>query len=90
MNRDPAGRGFTCKNVWERNAPILFIGHDTNGDWQFLCGGNEHASAEKAVLIHPKHMFELYPDLREFANLAPGESATRAGVGSVWVKHRSA
>lgn len=31
---------FTCCHVLEENKPILYVSHDEDGYWQFLCGGN--------------------------------------------------
>src|SRR5688572_28543470 len=27
-------------------APVLHVSHDSDGDWQFLCGGNEHGDGQ--------------------------------------------
>ena len=78
-------RAFACKRVWEQGEPILHVVHGLNGDWQFLCGGDEHTSPDEAVLIHARHMFDLRPDdLRGVANLTFGFYAWRASTTEPW------
>jgi hypothetical protein len=36
---DPQSYVFVCDRVVQ-GAPILFVSHDDEGDWQFLCGGD--------------------------------------------------
>lgn len=79
-------RGFTCKNVWERGEPILYVYHDDNGDWQFLCGRDEHNDAEEAVLLHAGHVFGMHPDLLALSDLEPGESALRESTNGAWTR----
>lgn len=31
---------FTFCHVLEGKKPILYVAHDRDGDWQFLCGGH--------------------------------------------------
>ncbi len=95
MSVDDYGRGFACKNVWEKRAPILYVYRESDGDWQFLCAGNEHAPApdnehapdNEIVLIHAEHAFELFPDVRSLSDLKPGHWASRETPKSPWVRH---
>ncbi|MFN7132177.1 MAG: hypothetical protein ACK4N5_08845, partial [Myxococcales bacterium] len=32
---------FLCAHV-ASGAPVLYVSHDEDGDWQFLCGADEH------------------------------------------------
>lgn len=82
MNSDI--QGFACRKVWDEGAPILQVCLDDDGTWQFLCGGDEHTSADQAVLIHARHMFDLQPELSEVAGLAPGYYAWRNTVSEPW------
>jgi hypothetical protein len=84
MMAEPGARGFACKRVWEQGEPVLRVCHELDGDWQFLCGGVEHTSSDEAVLIHPRHMFELHSSLRDVADLAPGLYAWRASATEPW------
>ena len=81
-------RAFACKRVWEQGEPILHVSHDLDGGWQFLCGGDEHKSPSEATLIHAKHMFDLRPDLKEVADLAPGFYAWRASTTEPWQRYK--
>ena len=82
-------RAFACRNVWERHAPILQVCHDDSGDWQFLCGGNEHTTPDEAVVIHAHHMFDLYPELQEVADLTPGFYAWRTSSTAPWERYKT-
>lgn len=80
-----SSRGFVCRNVWQKGAAILNVAHEQDGDWQFLCGGDEHGSADEAVLVHPEHIFEMHSDLADLMNLEEGQAAQRAAPGAPWV-----
>jgi hypothetical protein len=88
MMDETNARGFTCKRVWEQGEPVLHVCHDLDGDWQFLCGGDEHTSPDEAVLIHAKHMFELQSGLKDVADLAPGLYARRASTTEPWKTYK--
>jgi hypothetical protein len=90
MDPTDYGRGFACRNVWEKHAPILYVSRDSEGDWQFLCGGNEHTSAKEARLIHAIHAFDLFPNLNALRDLGLGESARRESPEESWVRYREA
>ncbi len=38
---------FTCRHVLEENKPILYVSHDKDGYWQFLCGGSHKEEDER-------------------------------------------
>jgi hypothetical protein len=73
---------FVCKHVAER-APILFVSHDADGDWQFLCGG-AHGDVEGARLICLEEVVAADPSLNELAELCEGQQATRESVSAGW------
>lgn len=43
---------FTCSHVLEENMPILYVSHDEDGFWQFLCGMNHTESDARIVSIY--------------------------------------
>lgn len=42
---------FTCCHVLEENKPILYVSHDEDGYWQFLCGGNHKEEDARVVSL---------------------------------------
>jgi len=64
---------LTCRRVWENGEPVRYVGHNDDGSFEFTCGGDEHTSAEQAVKIHARHLFDRGPDqLRDFTYLRKG------------------
>jgi hypothetical protein len=75
---------FACKNVWERGAPVLLAVHDHNGDWQMLCGSDEHVVAEEVVVVHKEHLADRDPSLRTTFDMPSGWEANRETEGGPW------
>ena len=42
---------LTCCHVLEENKPILYVSHDEDGYWQFLCGGNHKEEDVRVVSL---------------------------------------
>jgi len=40
---------FTCCHIIEENKPILYVNHDDEEDWQFLCGEN-HITKDARII----------------------------------------
>jgi len=68
---------------------VLQVCHDADGDWQFLCGGDEHTTPGEAVLIHAAHMFDLQPELQEVADLPYGFYAWRTSTNEPWKRYKT-
>jgi hypothetical protein len=75
---------FTCRNVWERGRPVLYVFHDDNGDWQLLCGGNEHADDREIVVLHKDHLLARDPSLAPTFEPAEGWVAARESADAPW------
>ena len=73
---------FTCVHVINKERPILYVSHDLDGDWQFLCGDN-HTTAE-ARIINLEEAFKLDNSISELVNMNRGEIAERENVQSNW------
>ncbi|CAZ98329.1 MULTISPECIES: hypothetical protein [Zobellia] len=85
---DPENKAvFTCNHVVDEKCPILYASHDTDGDWQFLCGGNDHTE-ENAKLISLKNAVELDNTLNELFEMPIGVGAERNGIGGKWEPFR--
>lgn len=74
---------FTCNHVTDEKSPILYATHDNDGDWQFLCGQNDHAE-ENAKIISLKNAVELDNTLNELFEMPIGVGAERDGIGKKW------
>lgn len=87
MNNIGEARAFACRKVWEQNAPILHVLHETDGDWQFLCG-DDHPSADEAVLLHAQHVFDRFPDMAAVSDIRPGFYRWRNAPDQAWKEYR--
>lgn len=74
----------TCARVWNEGAPVLNVYHELDGEWQFVCGGDEHDSPEAAVRIHASHAFDRFSNLAEVLGLRSGERASRSAANEPW------
>jgi len=73
---------YVCAHVAAR-APILYVSHDADGDWQFLCG-QRHEDAEGARLICLEQVVAADPTLNAIAALPSGQQSVRDGIGAEW------
>ena len=77
---------FICQQVFE-GKPVLYVSHDADNDWQFLCGSDDHANGkEKALIAGVNHLIEKDPTLTELESLPIGGSAERKAIGEAWNK----
>ena len=72
---------FCCVHVFE-NAPILYVTHDHDGDWQFLCGAG-HAGAQPRVVCLGC-MVERDSSLSFLADMPAGWGADRRSQSDDW------
>jgi len=75
---------FTCTHVLNEKNPILYVSHDFEGDWQFLCGAEHHKSGDAAV-ISLKEAYELDQTINYLYEMPRGVAAERTSVKSKWV-----
>lgn len=73
---------FTCLHIINESKPILYVKHDDEGDWQFLCGEN-HAT-EDARIIALQEIVRMDPGIRKISNLKCGQAAIRESKESDW------
>jgi hypothetical protein len=77
---------FVCDRVAKKESPILFVSHDEEGDWQFLCGG-QHGDGQKedrVRIVCLEHVVTWDGSLNELANMHPNHSATRSAPDRRW------
>ena len=73
---------FTCSHVLEDNNPILYVKHDEDDDWQFLCGCNH--STKDGRLIDFDEAIDRDPTISKVVNLKCGQAAVRESKESEW------
>lgn len=74
---------FTCNHVTDLKSPILYASHDNDGDWQFLCGQDDHTE-KNAKIISLKNAVELDTTLNQLFEMPIGVGAERNAVGEKW------
>ena len=74
---------FTFKHVTDKDRPILYVEHDKEGDWQFLCVQIDH-SLENAKIISLKEIVELDNTMNDLYEMPIGVGAERIKVGKKW------
>ena len=62
---------FTCRHVLNEHKPILYISHDEDGSWQFLCGGNHREKDARIVSL--AEIMNIDASVSEYADLDYGE-----------------
>ena len=78
---------FTCDHVLDRKRPILYASHDSEGDWQFLCGQEDHAD-ENARVISLKQATEIDQSINDLFEMPIGVGAERKTVKDKWSPFR--
>ena len=80
---DPDERtAFICSHV-ESGHPVLYVSHDDDGHWQFLCGG-VHDEDEKPMLVCRDHVLARDPSLNELAEMCVNHVAERDTSVAEW------
>jgi len=76
---------YICTHVFENTRPILLIAHESDGDWQFMCGGTDHGAGEGHV-VGVAHLMDRDPSINECANLPNGFEAERSATDQAWIR----
>lgn len=74
---------FTCNHVTNKKSEILYVTHDSEGDWQFLCGKNDH-NEENGKIISLKQAVNIDNTLNELFEMPLGVGAERNKIGEKW------
>ncbi len=74
---------FTCCHVLNENKPILYVSHDEDGYWQFLCGG-QHTESD-ARIVSLADILEIDTSIADLAQLDYGKYAEAVDAMSDWV-----
>ena len=82
--KDPENKAcFTCDHVLSRERPILYVSHDSEGDWQFLCGQDDHTD-ENAKIISLRQATEIDQTINDLYEMPVGVGADRKTVKDKW------
>lgn len=73
---------FTCCHVLDEEKPILYVSHDEDGYWQFLCGGIH--KEEDARIVSLAKILSIDETMSDLAELDYGEYAEAEDVTSDW------
>ncbi len=73
---------FLCSHIFENTRPILYVSK-SDGDWQFLCGQDDH-EGEIPRVVGANHIFERDKSLSELENLLDDYEANRDDIYSEW------
>lgn len=77
----------TTTNVTNESHPILYVSHDEDGTWQFLCGPTNDPG--ECLLVGLSEVFENHPSIDDLADLPTGWCAEREDVSSPWRRYKN-
>ena len=76
---------YTTSRALRDGEPILFVSHDHEGDWQFLCG--DVTESEECMLICLGCAYERDKSVGMLADLPCGWQARRDSADSPWERY---
>ena len=79
---EPNTATFVCSHVLNGERPILYVSHDEDGYWQFLCGGQH--TEEDAKIVSLTKAFQLDESVGELAAMDYGKTAERESPEDGW------
>ena len=82
FSEEPDTAAFTCCHVLSGERPVLYVSHDEDGYWQFLCGEDHEESDAKLVSLHSIYLLDN--SLGQLAELECGHSAERESADDEW------
>ena len=71
------------RTVLEEHKPILYVSHDEDGYWQFLCGGSH--KEEDARVVSLASILNIDETMGDLAGLDYGECAEAEDAASDWM-----
>jgi hypothetical protein len=77
---------FICDRVLKKESAVLFVSHDEDGAWQFLCGGQHGHRHEEdpARIVCLEHVVASDPSLNDLADMCTRHWATRNAPDQPW------
>jgi hypothetical protein len=78
-----------CDHVMDRQRPILRVLHDIeDGMWQFLCGQEDHTSAN-IRLITMEQATKIDLSINDLFDMLEGFGAERASINERWIPFKT-
>ena len=74
---------FTCRHILDEHKPILYVSHDEDGYWQFLCGGVH--KQEDAKIVSLADILRIDSSMSDFAEMDYGQYAEAPDENSDWI-----
>lgn len=74
---------FTCNHILDELKPVLYVTHDEDGYWQFLCGLEEHKT-ENGRIISLKEITGVDVTVNNLFEMPEGVGAERKSVHDEW------
>lgn len=78
----PNTAAFMCSHVLNEEKPILYVSHDEDGYWQFLCGGTHTEDDAKVVSLMSAWKHD--ESIGQLASMPCGSVAQRLDIHSEW------
>ena len=82
---DPHLGVFCCGHVFRGERPVRLVMR-SDGDWQFLCGGDDHMDPERPHHVHVGALVAQDLSLGTIADLPIEWEAERENPGSPWIR----
>jgi hypothetical protein len=74
---------FTTKYVVKDGSPIVYVSHDSEGDWQFL-GAETDVQMENSMLVSLGEIIEMDTSIKELLGIPRFAEAHRKNKNSKW------
>jgi hypothetical protein len=75
---------ISTRQVLREGYPVLFVSHDSDGDWQVLCGTT--TDAKDALVIRLDEALQLDHSIASLADMPRGWAARRRSPGDSWTR----
>ena len=72
-----------CRHIVHGGAAILYVSHDEDGTWQFMCGGTHET--EDAMVVSLKEAYDIDHSIGDLTAMPCGYYAERKTQDSEWV-----
>ena len=78
-------KSYVCVHVFLHERGTRLVVHDSDGDWAFACGHEDHSERDWRV-VGVGHLTDEDPSLHDCADLPVGYEAERIERGAVWAR----
>lgn len=78
-----SAEALTCNHVMIDDEPILYVSHDEDGMWQFLCGRDDDTE-EDALVLSMIQMYDRDKTVGSLADMPCGFFAIREQEDDEW------